>query len=140
MRTLRLTETSTLPTRANHDDAGLDLCADEALTIQPGERAVVGCGITIELPEGSFGAVCSRSGLALKHGVAVLNAPGIIDSGYRGEVKVILINHGHAPFEVQVGDRIAQLVVQPYLALAPTVALSVTVTQRGDGGFGSSGV
>jgi dUTP diphosphatase len=135
----RLTPTAVLPSYAHPGDAGLDLCAAVAMTIAPGERALVGTGISIELPPGTEGSVRPRSGLALKHGVTVLNSPGTIDQGYRGEVGVILINHGSAPFEIQPGMKIAQLVIAPCLSVAVDEAPMLTETLRGHGGFGSTG-
>ena len=136
-----LTPTATAPSRAHETDAGFDLHADEDLVIAPGEYTLVRCGFAMALPEGYAGLVCPRSGLAGKKGVTVLNAPGVIDAGYRGETRVILINHSDVPFEVNVGDRIAQLVITPFIA--PTfVEAKVTEdeTDRGVNGFGSTGV
>ncbi|HUF17778.1 MAG TPA: dUTP diphosphatase [Thermoanaerobaculia bacterium] len=129
------------PSRASSDAAGFDLRAavESPLVLQPGERAVVPTGITIAIPSGYEGQVRPRSGLAAKHGVTILNAPGTIDSDYRGEIGVILIHHGQAPFTIQRGDRIAQLVIS---ALAPCElepAGELESTERGSGGFGSSG-
>lgn len=137
-----LTPTAIVPRRAHESDAGFDLHADEEITILPGGRALVRCGIAIALPENTAGLVCPRSGLAGKRGVTVLNAPGVIDAGFRDEVRVILVNHhpGDA-FKVNVGDRIAQLVITPFIA--PTfVEAKVTEeeTDRGLKGFGSTGV
>lgn len=136
-----LSPTATAPTRAHASDAGFDLHADEHVTLQAGEHKLVGCGFAMALPDGTAGLVCPRSGLAGKKGVTVLNAPGIIDAGYRGETKVILINHSSETFHVSPGDRIAQLVITPFLA--PTfVEAPVTddATDRGIHGFGSTGV
>ena len=135
----RLSPAATLPSAAHPGDAGLDLHAAAALTIGPGAWAVVPTGITIELPPGTEAQVRPRSGLAVKHGVTVLNAPGTIDEGYRGEVGVILINHGPAPFEVTPGARIAQLVVLPRLEIQVVEVEALTATARGAGGFGSTG-
>ena len=135
----RLTTTARLPTRAHADDAGLDLYADLDLTIAPGRAALVSTGIAIALDPETVGLVCPRSGLALNHSVTVLNAPGTLDAGYRGEVGVLLINHGAVEFPVQRGLRIAQLLIT--IALRPTLievdALPGTV--RGTNGFGSTG-
>ena len=120
----------------------MDLAAalDDAVTIPPGDRAIVGTGIAIHLPSGTEGQVRPRSGLAARHGVTVLNAPGTVDEDYRGEVKVILVNHGQEPFTIQSGDRIAQLVVQPVLRVSVEVTESeAPATARGAGGFGSTG-
>lgn len=123
--------------------AGLDvqaaLGADEVLALQPGARAIVPCGFAMALPEGFEAQVRPRSGLAAKFGVTVLNAPGTIDADYRGEVKVILINHGDASFEIRRGDRIAQLVIASVVAASFEVRQTLDETQRGAGGFGSTG-
>jgi dUTP pyrophosphatase len=129
-----------LPTHATAGAAGADIVSAEDTTIQPGGILAVATGIALAIPEGYEGQVRPRSGLALKHGVTVLNAPGTIDADYRGEVKVILINHGPEPFRIARGDRIAQLVVA---AVAPVAFERVDVlpdTARGAGGFGSTGV
>jgi dUTP pyrophosphatase len=135
----RLSPAATLPSAAHPGDAGLDLHAAASVTIAPGAWAVVPTGITIELPAGTEAQVRPRSGLAAKHGVTVLNAPGTIDEGYRGEVGVILINHGSAPFEVTPGARVAQLVVQQRLEIQVVEVDGLTATARGAGGFGSTG-
>jgi dUTP pyrophosphatase len=133
-----------LPTQQSSGAAGADLFAaltlSEELVIAPGARALVPCGFAMALPEGYEAQVRPRSGLAAKHGVTVLNAPGTIDADYRGEVKVILINHGEAPFAVRRGDRIAQLVVAPVTAFAFSEVAELDETERGAGGFGSTGV
>jgi len=139
LRIRRLTPTAILPSAAHPGDAGLDLHAASAVSIPPGAWTVVPTGITIELPPGTEAQVRPRSGLAAKHGVTVLNAPGTIDEGYRGEVGVILINHGAAPFEVAAGMRIAQLVVQRRLEIAVVEVDALTATARRAGGFGSTG-
>jgi dUTP pyrophosphatase len=129
-----------LPTRAHEGDAGLDLRAAEPATIGPGERAAIGTGIAVEIPAGHAGLVLPRSGLALKHGIALVNAPGLIDSGYRGEVRVLLLNTDRQhEFELERGDRIAQLLVVPFAAAAPIEVAELSDTERGLGGFGSSG-
>lgn len=135
----RLTDTAQLPTYAHPGDAGMDLCADEACTLQPGERAAVSTGLRIALPAGTEGQVRPRSGLSIKHGITVINAPGTIDEGYRGEVKVLLINLGQEPFEIMPGMRIAQLVVAPVLRVSVREACVNDCTERGAGGFGSTG-
>ncbi len=136
----RLTPTAQLPAYAHPDDAGMDLCADAPLTLQPGERAAVPTGLRMALPSGMEGQVRPRSGLALKFGITVLNTPGTIDAGYRGEVKVILINLGSTPFTIEPGMRIAQLVIAPVLQVALREGTVDDTTQRGAGGFGSSGL
>jgi len=129
-----------LPARAHADDAGYDLHALEAATLQPGERAMVRTGIAIELPPGHAGLVLPRSGLAARHGIALVNAPGLIDAGYRGELKVLLLNTDReAPFELAAGDRIAQLVVVPVAAPDIVEVDALAASKRGEGGFGSTG-
>lgn len=140
MRFARLSEAALEPVRAQDGDAGYDLHACEAATLAPGARDSVGTGIAIELPAGSAGLVLPRSGLAARHGISVVNAPGLIDSGYRGEIRVLLLNTDRSEaFVVSVGDRIAQLVVvrveTPPLAETETLGESA----RGAGGFGSTG-
>jgi len=130
------------PAYQSEGAVGLDLCAAiaEDVTIGTGERRLVPTGLAVAIPVGFEGQVRPRSGLALKHGVTVLNAPGTIDPDYRGELKVLLINHGAAPFVVRKGDRIAQLVVCP-VARAELVAVpALDETSRGAGGYGSTGV
>lgn len=138
--TTRLREDATLPSRAHEGDAGLDLHAAEAVTIPPGERASVGTGVAIEIPDGFAGLVLPRSGLAARHGIALVNAPGLIDSGYRGEVRVLLLNTDRGePFAVAPGDRIAQLVLTPVAEAEPVEVAELATSARGEGGFGSSG-
>ena len=124
--------------------AGLDLSAAvaeaAAVRIVPGGRALVPTGLVLQIPQGYEGQVRPRSGLALKHGVTVLNSPGTIDSDYRGEVSVLLVNHGAEPFEIKRGMRIAQLVVAPVVRAVPTLAAALDETARGTGGYGSTGV
>jgi dUTP pyrophosphatase len=129
-----------LPRRAHPGDAGYDLCALEDLVLGPGERAMVRTGIAIELPDGHAGWVVPRSGLAARHGIALVNAPGLIDAGYRGEVRVLLLNtdRDHA-FEIAAGDRIAQLVMVRVETPNVEEVTALTATDRGEGGFGSSG-
>ena len=141
LRVQRLDRAARLPARAHDDDAGYDLCALEAATLQPGERSTIRTGIAIELPTGYAGLVLPRSGLAARHGIAIVNAPGLIDSGYRGELKVLLLNTDRAAtFEVSAGDRIAQLVIVAVATPQIVEADALAATLRGEGGFGSSGV
>jgi dUTP pyrophosphatase len=136
----RLSDAATIPKRAHDGDAGLDLHAAEAVTIAPGGRASIGTGIAVEIPPGHAGLVLPRSGLAARHGIALVNAPGLIDSGYRGEIRVLLLNTDRTEaFEVAVGDRIAQLLVSPYTEAVPVESVDLTASVRGEGGFGSSG-
>lgn len=126
---------------AKEGDAGLDLRAAEDATLFVGCRKTVRCGIRIALPEGTVGMVCPRSGIAAKHGITVVNAPGIIDEGYRGEVCVVLLNTDDSePFHIKKGDRIAQLVVVPYVRCEVEQVEELDETERGENGFGSSGV
>ncbi|NLB46300.1 MAG: dUTP diphosphatase [Microbacteriaceae bacterium] len=134
-------EPSQIPSYAQPGDAGADLRSAESLVLGPGERALVATGISFALPDGFAAFVVPRSGLAVKHGITVLNSPGTIDAGYRGEVKVPLVNlDQHAAFEIGIGDRIAQLIVIPvsHATFVPVSELSESV--RGSGGFGSTGV
>ena len=128
-----------LPRYASEDAAGLDVSAAEDLTLQPGKRHAVSTGFAIEIPRGYEVQVRPRSGLAIKNGITCLNTPGTIDSDYRGEVKVILINLGEEPFEVRRGERIAQLVPAPVLRADFVEATELAETARGSGGFGSTG-
>jgi dUTP pyrophosphatase len=128
------------PTQAHEGDAGYDLHAAEAATIGPGERASVGTGIAVAIPEGQAGLVIPRSGLAARHGISVVNAPGLIDSGYRGELRVLLLNTDRSePFTVEPGDRIAQLVLVRVATEELEEVAELDETARGVGGFGSSG-
>ena len=136
----RLQDGATLPTRAHPGDAGLDLYACEAAHLGPGERWSVGTGVAVEIPEGHAGLVLPRSGLAKRHGIALVNSPGLIDAGYRGELRVLLLNTDPAEiFRVEPGDRIAQLVIAPIALAEPVEAETLAESVRGDGGFGSSG-
>jgi dUTP pyrophosphatase len=129
-----------LPRFAHPGDAGADLHSAETVTIEPGGYALVATGLAMAIPEGFAGFVLPRSGLAIRTGVTVLNAPGLIDSGYRGELKVALINHGTDPFAVVEGDRIAQLVVMSISAPVYEAVPTLEETERGLGGFGSTGM
>ena len=128
-----------MPARAREHDAGLDLYAAEAVTIEPGARALVPTGIAVAIPQGYAGFVLPRSGLALRLGVTQLNAPGLIDAGYRGEVKVLLVNHDRAAASIARGDRIAQLVIQRVEPAELIEVDELPPSDRGAGGFGSSG-
>lgn len=137
----RLANDVTIPSYAYPGDAGMDLRAIEHVTLAPFERALVSTGLAVAIPEGYAGFVQPRSGLAIKQGVTVLNTPGLIDSHYRGELKVALINlDPNNTFEVNPGDRIAQIVIQKVESVAWNVVDSLDETERGEGGFGSSGV
>lgn len=125
---------------ANEGDAGIDLRSAEDCVIFAGQRKLIRCGIRVALPKGTVGMVCPRSGLAGKHGITVLNAPGIIDEGYRGEIMVVLLNTAvDEAFHVRKGDRIAQLVVVPYVRCEIEQVNDLDATERGEGGFGSTG-
>lgn len=139
LRIKRIDEAATVPRYATLEAAGLDLAALEALTLEPRGWALVRTGLSIEIPAGFEGQVRPRSGLAARHGVTVLNAPGTIDSDYRGEVQVALINLGLQPFEIKAGDRIAQLIIAPVTRVEVLEVSELTSTERGSGGFGSTG-
>jgi dUTP pyrophosphatase len=140
LRVTRLDAGATLPTRAYAGDAGLDLHALEGALLAPGERASIPTGIAIEIPAGHAGLVLPRSGLAARHGIALVNAPGLIDSGYRGELRVLLLNTDlQDAYEISAGDRIAQLVIIRHATPAVVEVDQLTESDRGGGGFGSSG-
>jgi dUTP pyrophosphatase len=144
LRVYKMRADAMIPRYQSDGAAGLDLaaCIDAPLVIEPGETARVSTGLRLALPSGHEGQVRPRSGLAARHGVTVLNAPGTIDEDYRGEVQVLLINHGAATFTVEPGDRIAQLVVAPVSHVEIEVVdddAALGGTKRGDGGFGSTG-
>ncbi len=134
-----LQDGATVPSRAYEGDAGLDLSACERVELGPGERAAVGTGLSVAIPEGHAGFVQPRSGLAARHGIAVLNSPGLVDAGYRGELKVVLLNTDRRePFVVEPGMRIAQLVVVPVALPEPKEVAELPDSERGEKGFGSS--
>ena len=139
LKVKRLNPAAILPSYARVGDAGLDLFAVKALSIAPGASALVPTGIAIELPPGTEGQVRPRSGLALKHAITVLNTPGTVDEGYRGEVGVILINHGQRMFAVEAGMKIAQLVVTARIQVEVAEVAALQDSERGAGGFGSTG-
>lgn len=128
------------PTYSHPGDAGADLVAAEAVRLEPGERALVGTGVRIALPDGYAAFVVPRSGLAAKHGITVVNSPGTVDAGYRGEIKVCLLNtDAREPYEVAVGDRIAQMIIMPVTVARFLPVEELPDSVRGDGGFGSTG-
>jgi dUTP pyrophosphatase len=140
LRVSKLLDGAILPTRAHEGDAGLDLYACEAAHIGPGERWGVGTGVAVEIPAGHAGLVLPRSGLAREHGITLVNSPGLIDAGYRGELRVLLLNVDPAEvFRVEPGDRIAQLVITPIALVEPLETTTLGDSARGEGGFGSSG-
>ena len=134
----RLRPDALVPRQAYEGDAGLDLSACEGVVLGPGERAVVPTGLAVEIPEGHAGFVQPRSGLASRHGIGIVNSPGLIDSGYRGEIQVVLLNTGDEPFAVEPGMRIAQLVVLPVAAVRVIEVDELAASERGSRGFGSS--
>ena len=137
----RLDETLEMPAYAYAGDAGLDLRSSEDVVLKPFERKLVPCGIAMAIPKGFAGFVMPRSGLAAKHGISIVNSPGLIDSNYRGEIKAILINlDAHDDFVIKRGDRIAQIVILETPSVALEEVDELESTSRGDGGFGSSGV
>jgi dUTP pyrophosphatase len=141
LRIRRLDARAIVPTRAHPTDAGLDLHALEPAQLGPGERVSVRTGIAVAIPAGHAGLVLPRSGLAARHGIALVNAPGLIDAGYRGELRVLLLNTDRMhPYALAAGDRIAQLVIAPVTPAPLEVVEELDSTPRGDGGFGSSGV
>lgn len=138
---LKNNETQVLPSYARPGDAGLDLASCEDVSLAPLTRATISTGLTIEIPPGMCGLVLPRSGLASKFGITLLNAPGLIDSGYRGEVKVVVYNSdSKTSFDISVGDRVAQLLVIPFPAIMPLWRDALSNSERGSGGFGHSGV
>jgi dUTP pyrophosphatase len=135
----RLRDDAVLPVQAYDGDAGLDLAACDAVTLGPGERAVVGTGVAVEIPAGYAGFVQPRSGLASRHGIGVVNSPGLIDSGYRGEIRVVLLNTDRdESFTVEPGMRVAQLVVAPVASVRLIEVDELAASERGARGFGSS--
>ena len=140
LQVLRLHERAILPTRAYTGDSGFDLYALEEALLAPGERASIGTGIALEIPDGHAGLVLPRSGLAARHGIALVNAPGLIDAGYRGEVRVLLLNTDRqAEYRVSAGDRIAQLLLISNHTPPIVEVQELAGSERGAGGFGSSG-
>ncbi|HSP51789.1 MAG TPA: dUTP diphosphatase [Cryobacterium sp.] len=132
---------SMIPSYAHPGDAGADLHSSQALVLAPGERALVGTGVSIALPDGFAAFVVPRSGLAFKHGITIVNAPGTVDAGYRGEIKVTLLNTDRTkPYAIAVGDRIAQIIIMPVSRATFIPVGRLPGSQRGDGGFGSTGL
>ncbi len=139
LNVLKLDNELPTPTRAHQDDAGLDLRARYPVQLEPGERVTVGTGVALAIPSGHAGLVMARSGLASRYGVGLVNSPGLIDAGYRGEIRVVLVNLGRQRVDIARGDRIAQLVVVPVLIAGVAVVESLDSSSRGVKGFGSSG-
>ena len=140
IRFQKLDPAAVIPVQAHPGDAGMDLVSIESATIPPGGRRLVRTGLAVEIPVGFEGQVRPRSGLALKNGVTVLNAPGTIDAGYRGEIGVVLANFGDAPFAVEPGMRIAQLVIAAVANVTVEVSDTLSTSERGTGGYGSTGL
>lgn len=140
IKVLRLVDSARLPKYEHDDDSGLDLFSVEEQEISSGETVLIKTGISVELPQRTEAQIRPRSGLALKHSITVLNTPGTIDAGYRGEIGVILINHGKQPFKVLEGMKIAQMVIVPVIRAEIEEVDSLSETLRGEGGFGSTGV
>lgn len=139
LKVKRLSPAAIIPRYGHEGDAGLDLCAAEAVNIAPGKSLLIRTGIAIELPVGTEAQIRPRSGLALKHRITVLNSPGTIDQGYRGEIGIILINHGDTAFGIEIGTRIAQLIVKPVSTVEIEETSSLSDSTRGSEGFGSTG-
>ena len=135
----RLDRELPMPTHSHEGDAGVDLYTSIDFKLRSGERRLVPAGIAVAVPQGYVGLVCPRSGMAVKHGITVVNGPGVVDSGYRGELKVALINQGAEPVSFERGDRIAQLLVVPVAVQELTEVAELPTSDRGDGGFGSTG-
>ncbi len=140
LKILRLTDNAKLPRYEHDDDSGMDLYAIASHTIQPSETALIPTGIAIELPPNTEAQVRPRSGLALNHSITVLNTPGTVDAGYRGEIRIILINHGKQAFEVLPGMKIAQMVIAPVIRASLEEVSSLSESVRAEGGFGSTGL
>lgn len=136
----KINEKAIIPFQAHEGDAGMDLFSIEEVVIKPMERTLIHTGIKIQLPKNTEAQIRPRSGLALKNGITVLNTPGTIDEGYRGEIGIILINLSDTEFKVEVGMKIAQMVIKPTLTLDVEEVIELTETTRGEGGFGSTGV
>ncbi|MFO7936527.1 MAG: dUTP diphosphatase [Kiritimatiellia bacterium] len=135
----KITANATIPTYANPGDAGMDICASENAILHPGERRLVKTGLKMQLPPETEAQIRPRSGLALKHGITLLNTPGTIDEGYRGELGIIMINLGESEFKIEPGMRIAQMVVAPVLRVETEETDNLSESDRGEGGFGSTG-
>ncbi|MBD1918474.1 MULTISPECIES: dUTP diphosphatase [Cyanophyceae] len=136
----KLSEDAIIPSYAHKNDAGMDLCSIDEVEIAPGETQLIHTGISIELPSATEAQIRPRSGLALKHSITILNTPGTIDEGYRGEIGVILINHGKTSFHIRKGMRIAQMVIKPVIFVDVEEVDELAQTLRNEGGFGSTGL
>jgi len=140
IKVIKLTESAQLPAYEHAGDSGMDLRAIAAQQILPGQTALIPTGLAIELPANTEAQVRPRSGLALKHSITVLNTPGTVDAGYRGEIAVILINHGKQSFQIEPGMRIAQMVIVPVIRAEIELVNTLSKSNRGEGGFGSTGL
>lgn len=140
LKVKKINEKAVLPSYAHPGDAGLDLYSVEEKILKKGERALIKTGITIELPSNTEAQVRPRSGLALKHGISLVNSPGTIDEGYRGEIGIIVINHGEEDFKIDIGMKIAQMVIKPILTVEVEEVEALESSQRNMGGFGSTGI
>ena len=140
LKVVKIHKDAILPNYAHPGDAGLDIYSVEEKLLKPGERALIKTGIKIELPKGTEAQMRPRSGLALKHGISLVNSPGTIDEGYRGEIGVIIINHGNEAFKVEKGMKICQMVVKPVWTVNVEEVSELDETSRGEGGFGSTGI
>lgn len=140
VKVIKVNEMAKLPEYAHEGDAGMDLFSIEEVVIPPSETTLIHTGIKIELPRNTEAQIRPRSGLALKHSITVLNTPGTIDEGYRGEIGVILINHGKLPFKVEKNMKIAQMVVKPIIRVSIFEVGELSESERAEGGFGSTGV
>ena len=140
LKVVKIHEDAILPNYAHPGDAGLDIYSVEEKLLNPGERVLIKTGIKIELPKNTEAQMRPRSGLALKHGISLVNSPGTIDEGYRGEIGVIVINHGSESFKVEKGMKICQMVVKPVWTVNVEEVLELDNTERGEGGFGSTGI
>ncbi|NLA83691.1 MAG: dUTP diphosphatase [Clostridiales bacterium] len=140
LKVMRIHPNAILPEYAHPGDAGLDLFSIEEAVLSPGDSKLIRTGIKIELPKGTEAQIRPRGGLALKHQITILSTPGSVDEGYRGEIGVIIINHGKADFQVKKGMKIAQMVIKPVLHVEIEEVSRLTNSQRGEGGFGSSGI
>ena len=140
LKIMQLHESAIIPRYAHDTDAGMDLFSIDELEISPGESQLIHTGISIELPQKTEAQIRPRSGLALKHQITVLNAPGTIDEGYRGEIGVILINHGKTSFQVTKGMKIAQMLIAPVIRVEIEAVKILSISSRGDNGFGSTGI
>lgn len=140
IKVLKLNEDAKIPSYVHEGDSGMDLYAISEYILRPGERCLIGTGLKFEIPEGYEAQIRSKSGLALKYGICVLNSPGTIDSNYRGEIKVILINHGKEDYKIEKGSKIAQIVFQKIERVNIEEVNEVNNTSRGNGGFGSTGL